>query len=63
MSQINLIVLLDPEMCLECRFSRMVNVERADGSVQRSFFCRRLDCDNWSTVIEQNVKCQELEDK
>ena len=39
--------LIEPDLCLECRFAQTADVEMADGSVQRMIRCRRLDCDNW----------------
>lgn len=49
MSKRNLKVvkLIEPELCLECRFAESANVELADGTFQRMVHCRRLDCDNW----------------
>ena len=40
--------LLEPELCVECRFARIAEVETRAG-VQRMIHCGRLDCDNWST--------------
>lgn len=45
--QLKVVRLLEPEMCLECRFANRADVELEDGSVQRMIYCRRLDCDNW----------------
>lgn len=39
--------LLDPEMCLDCRFAKRADVERQDGTEMRMIFCLRRDCDNW----------------
>lgn len=39
--------LIEPDLCLECRFAQTADVEMSDGSVQRMIRCRRLDCDNW----------------
>ena len=39
--------LIEPDLCLECRFAQSADVEMADGSVQRMVHCKRLDCDNW----------------
>ena len=38
--------LLEPELCVECRFAQVAEVQTASG-VQRMIHCRRLDCDNW----------------
>ncbi len=45
--QLKIVRLLEPELCLECIFARMAEVEAADGTIQRMVYCRRLDCDNW----------------
>jgi hypothetical protein len=45
--QLKIVRLLEPEICLECRFADMADVEAQDGSKQRMIYCRRLDCDNW----------------
>ncbi|KKU43084.1 MAG: hypothetical protein UX60_C0037G0005 [Berkelbacteria bacterium GW2011_GWA2_46_7] len=45
--KLNIIRLLNPEMCLYCRFAKMADVEQQDGTEQRMIFCLRLDCDNW----------------
>ncbi|GMV38156.1 MAG: hypothetical protein AMXMBFR61_26640 [Fimbriimonadales bacterium] len=45
--ELRIVKLLQPEMCLECRFAQMANVETPDGREQRMLYCRRLDCDNW----------------
>jgi hypothetical protein len=39
--------LVEPDLCLECRFAQTADVEMSDGSIQRMVHCRRLDCDNW----------------
>ena len=39
--------LIEPDLCLECRFAQSADVEMSDGSIQRMVHCRRLDCDNW----------------
>lgn len=38
--------LLEPELCIECRFAQVAEVQTAEGT-QRMIHCRRLDCDNW----------------
>jgi len=48
--QMKIVRLLEPELCLECRFAERANVENHDGEVQRMVYCRRLDCDNWDVM-------------
>lgn len=45
--QLRVVRLIEPELCLECRFGNKAEVEMADGSIQQMIHCRRLDCDNW----------------
>ena len=48
--------LLEPDLCLECRFADMAEVEMEDGTVQRMVHCRRLDCDNWDYSSAEPAK-------
>lgn len=48
--------LVEPDLCLECRFANTAQVEMADGSVQRMIHCRRLDCDNWDYSSAETAK-------
>lgn len=59
--QLKIVRLLEPELCLECPFMRMAEVETADGSLQRMIFCRRLDCDNWDFSSAEPVKNVRIE--
>ncbi len=65
MSRRNLKVvrLMEPELCLECRFSQTAQVEMADGTVQRMIHCRRLDCDNWDYSSAEPALGVEPEDE
>lgn len=45
--QMKIVRLLEPELCLNCRFAERAMVENDSGEVQRMVYCRRLDCDNW----------------
>ena len=45
--QLRVVKLLEPELCLECRFGHKADVEMADGTTQQMVYCKRLDCDNW----------------
>lgn len=55
--------LIEPELCLECRFSKTANVEMPDGTFQRMIHCRRLDCDNWDYSSAEEAKSIESDDK
>ncbi len=45
--RLRIVPLLEPNLCLSCRFATMVTVEKEDGSSQHMLHCKRLDCDNW----------------
>jgi hypothetical protein len=53
--QLKIVRLLEPEICIDCRFSNMAEVESVDGSVQRMIYCKRLDCDNWDFTDAENA--------
>lgn len=60
---IKVVRLLEPELCLECRFAKTANVEMADGTFQKMIHCRRLDCDNWDTTSAEEAKSIQPEDR
>lgn len=45
--ELKVVKLLEPDLCLGCRFAKHAEVETTDGRIQRMLYCRRLDCDNW----------------
>lgn len=60
--QLKVVKLLEPELCLECRFGQKAEVELASGQMQTMVYCRRLDCDNWdygSAEPAKNVRVDE----
>lgn len=54
--QLKIVRLLEPELCLDCRFAEMADVENDNGAVQKMIYCKRLDCDNWDIVNAQPAK-------
>ncbi|GAB4121760.1 MAG: hypothetical protein Fur0036_07190 [Fimbriimonadaceae bacterium] len=60
--QLKVVRLIEPELCLECRFAQMADVEMADGSQQRMIHCRRLDCDNWDYQSAADANALDLDD-
>lgn len=46
---LKIVRLIEPDLCLDCRFSAVAEVEGEFGAMQRIIRCRRLDCDNWDT--------------
>lgn len=61
MKQIKIVRLLEPDLCLDCRFAQTANVEGANGSHSRMIHCTRLDCDNWNLIDSEPVKSMEIE--
>jgi hypothetical protein len=59
--QLKIVRLLEPEICLECRFADMADVESQDGSIQRMIYCRRLDCDNWDFASAEPARSVRVE--
>ena len=53
---LKIVRLLEPEICLDCRFSSMATVEDQDGRTSRLIYCRRLDCDNWELESAELAK-------
>jgi len=42
------IKLLDPDMCLECRFADLGReIKNENGEISKVVKCNRRDCDNW----------------
>lgn len=54
--QLKIVRLLEPEICLECRFAQMADVQQDDGSYSRMVYCRRLDCDNWDSSTAEPAR-------
>ncbi len=59
--QLKIVRLLEPELCLECRFANMADVEGTDGTTKRMIYCRRLDCDNWDFTTAEAAKSVHIE--
>ena len=59
--QLKIVRLLEPEICTDCNFAKMADVESADGTVQRMIYCRRLDCDNWDFSSAEPAKSVHLD--
>jgi hypothetical protein len=60
--QLKIVRLLEPELCLECRFAQTADVENDSGVHQRMIYCRRLDCDNWDIVNAEPARSMEVDD-
>jgi hypothetical protein len=45
--ELKVVRLLEPDLCLDCRFARIADVETKGAPKQRMIYCTRLDCDNW----------------
>jgi hypothetical protein len=46
-TRLRIVRLVEPALCLSCRFASIANVEMQDSSNKRMLHCKRLDCDNW----------------
>ncbi|MCX7800568.1 MAG: hypothetical protein N2109_09525 [Fimbriimonadales bacterium] len=60
--QLKIVRLIEPELCLDCRFAQMADVEDQAGNLQRMIYCRRLDCDNWDFASAEPAKSLHLEE-
>lgn len=47
--------LIEPEICVSCRFSEIAVVTTATGLRQRMIHCRRRDCDNWDAASPEDA--------
>lgn len=54
--QMKIVRLMEPELCLHCRFADQAEVENSEGIVQKMIYCRRLDCDNWDVMTFEPAK-------
>jgi hypothetical protein len=59
---LKIVKLLEPELCLDCRFAKTAEVESESGVHQRMIYCRRLDCDNWDIVDAEPAKSMVVDD-
>lgn len=57
-SQLKVINVMDPIMCLRCQSAHIAEVLFTDGSTRKMFYCSRLDCDNWFTKKEESAGIQ-----
>lgn len=48
-TRLRIVRLIEPALCLSCRFASIATVEMQDSSNRRMLHCKRLDCDNWQT--------------
>ena len=62
-TRLKIVRLMEPALCLSCRFATIATVEMEDTSSRRMLHCRRLDCDNWETeeVSDTPRSIQDLE--
>lgn len=54
-TKLKIVRLLEPALCLSCRFATIATVGMQDDSSRRMLHCRRLDCDNWQTEDADEV--------
>jgi hypothetical protein len=55
------ITLLDPNICLKCRFRKDISLLNQDGNIDVFVLCSRKDCDNfiWNTLTEIEITSKE----
>lgn len=53
--QLKVVKLIEPDLCMECRFAVLTNVVNPEGSDQTLIRCRRLDCDNWDVQTAEDA--------
>ena len=46
-TRLKIVRLMEPALCLSCRFASIATVEMQDSSNRRMLHCKRLDFDNW----------------
>lgn len=46
-TNLRVVNVMDPIMCLRCQSAHIAEVLFTDGSTRKMFYCSRLDCDNW----------------
>ena len=51
-TKMRVVRLMDPAMCLSCKFASIATVEMDSGKTRRMLHCRRLDCDNWQSETD-----------
>lgn len=59
--ELKVIRLIEPDLCLNCRFGEQAVVRSDDGTVQPVVRCMRLDCDNWDTSYVEDVESDRVE--
>ncbi len=53
-TNLRIVNVMDPIMCLRCSNAHIAEVLFTDGSTRKMFYCSRLDCDNWCTKTEDS---------
>ena len=48
-TKLRIVRLIEPSLCLSCKFAAIATVEMDNGSNRKMMHCKRLDCDNWQT--------------
>ena len=59
--QLKIVRLLEPELCLDCRFAKTAEVENQTGTHQRMIYCQRLDCDNWDIINAEPARSMNVD--
>lgn len=59
--QMKIVRLIEPDLCIGCRFAEKATVENDRGEVQKMVYCKRLDCDNWDVLTFEPAHNVQLE--
>ena len=52
--ELRVVLIIEPSLCLKCRFAAIADIQLADGTTKRMFRCKRLDCDNHQATQQPN---------
>lgn len=55
MNNFKLVNLLEPDLCLDCRFATIAEVTDTNGRTRLHICCTRRDCDNWDRSTAQPI--------
>lgn len=62
-TNLRIVNVMDPIMCLRCSNAHIAEVLFTDGSTRKMFYCSRLDCDNWCYTKAAEPEDVSSEDK
>ena len=54
-TEFKVVRLLQPALCVTCRFAAIVTAEMVDGASRMMLHCKRRDCDNWTDQVGEEI--------